>query len=227
MAAKRRLTYGTPKVAKRTRKTRAPGRRALRLVRALARKVEVKHHELSSDGAQISASTTPSYVHLTGLNQGDAHGQRDGRRVNLRSLHMRYRLEQADNPYNYVRIVIFRRPVGDDDNPDWAEIFDNSAPANLDFMNPLRQEAYRSKYRIYYNRLHRLKTEDVGGVSVAAVKYGTVRLKLKDIPVQYSGPTNVQAAVEKNQMWMAVVSDSGAVSHPTMDYHLIVSFTDS
>lgn len=226
MVAKRRLSF-TPRRAKRSKRTRRANKatRALRMVRALQRQVEVKLHEIT--GTSVAVSDTPAFSCINQIAVGDTHGLRDGRRINMRSLSARLRLEQADTPHNYIRIVVLTMPVGQDTAPNWSEVFDNTAPGDLDFINPLRQAAFKSKYRVHYNRLFKLKTSDVGGAAVNAVRHLKFYIPLKNMPVQYSGSVADDDVVEKNQLWIGFVSDSSAISHPTYSMHALLRFTDA
>lgn len=143
---------------------------------------------------------------LTNIAQGTTDQERVGDKILPKSIHMRYKLTATD-AQNLMRIIIFRwHPVAATGGapPAAADIlFQLTGTANA----PL--DGYevdsRSQFAVLYDRCHNLNTTDK--TSVLVNKF----IKCGKIPVKYDAGTTTAA----DHLWLFIISDSGAIAHPT------------
>lgn len=173
------------------------------VLRSLERKKQIKFLNLYSS---TSLSTTSVFTDLSSIAEGTTVYQRVGASVRAVSLRLRISISMADT-YNFVRFLIFRWRVSDtSDAPGTPEILDTvggSCPTYLaNFL------LYRpSRFSILLDKTFYGTTGNWQAVQMLDT---TVRLGWD---VEYDVGVNTG----KDHVYCMMVSDSAAVSHPTVN----------
>lgn len=148
--------------------------------------------------------------------QGDTDSMREGDNLTLTKVRMFGTIEVADTT-NLMRVILFRyKPVA---TPTWAELLEGGTPALADIYRPYRKDT-ASLFHICYDRVFTLSTVSKPQVSFQKIIYGK---KLGKKKVSYNGGGTTGA----DHLWLFILSDSGAVSHPTITYNVTQYYTDS
>lgn len=185
-------------------------------VKAIVRKAI--HAEEEEKYAIINASygvaTAPGLYVLTNTSQGSSGGTHIGDECRLKSLWFRYNVTVADAS-NAVRVILFI----------WKPNLAYAAPAALDILKTVTtpnqltscyEEDGEDMYRILYDRVHFVSA--VGPVQTGALVTRKLNLKMDFA----TGSSNAS-----NNVYVLLVSDSGAVSDPTVNFTSRISFTDA
>ena len=175
---------------------------------------EFKRHTLNISTTVDSTGTCTS---LSTIGQGDSSTTRDGEKIVLRKLKLRYNVLPADST-NLVRFIIFRWMPNDNDHvPVPADVLlnvgDSSAPLSS------YQPQFRDLIKVYYDKVVPVDTTSV------TQRYHTINLskKLGLHKTVYQGSNTYGS---KN-LWMLAISDSDGVSHPSYRMYGLLRFTDA
>lgn len=151
---------------------------------------------------------------LTAVPQGDTDLARDGDQLQLTSWQLRFAFVVGD-AYNIMRIIIFRWDMDDsEDTPTAPEILFNVGSTNSP-LSSFNQDSIRQKQmRILYDKLVTIDTYNP--IKVFKIK------KRNSSKISFSGGTTNGTG----HLYMLVVSDSGAVTHPAIAYDFKCNFID-
>lgn len=163
----------------------------------------VTYNETAIEGA----SGTPLNSQLTAISQGDDQTDRTGNLIFATGIYARFAVTGADST-NKIRMM-FYIPKDSDDSLDGSDIH---SAIDLD------------KYTILFDRVLLTSQNGNDNIGVTFKKSFTRRGKAKGISVRYSGTTSNDVA--QNGIKFYCVSDSDAVSHPTITGHYRFYFKD-
>lgn len=185
-------------------------------VKAIVRKA--MHAEEEEKYAIINqsygVSTTVGLYVLTNTSQGSSGGTHIGDECRLKSLWLRYNVTVADAS-NQVRLILFI----------WKPNLAYAAPAALNILKTVTvpnqmtscyNEDGEDMYHILYDKVHFVSA--VGPVQAGALIKRKLNLKMDFA----TGSSNAS-----NNVYLLLVSDSGAVSDPTVNFTSRIAFTDS
>lgn len=184
---------------------------------ALSRAIETKYWY--NTGTE-SPSYDGSLVGLTNnISQGDAGvGTRDGDRFTPVYLHMKGHVTLADTT-NLVRILIIRWREDYADLTSVGQILETTGSTLAPTSMFVKEPDQRRRFEVVADRLFNLHTYE-------PVKTFDIRVsakKLKSKPVQ----AIAGAAGGLNQLVGLVISDSAAVTHPSIDYEVVIKYKDA
>ncbi len=163
--------------------------------------------------AQSTGSTTPL--------------QRNGYKVRNKSLELRYTVASgigmSPDAWNCLRVVVvqFFRPAGIsytiNDILDSGFVSTASAPYSP--FNYFNSKESANNFRILLDKIH-----GVGPGGPAALSY-TLTIPLKGMSV-FDGPDGDPTQCLENGLWLAVVSDSAAATHPSFAFVSRITWHD-
>jgi hypothetical protein len=183
-----------------------------RIVKSALHKDEEEKYAIINQS--YSVSTTPGLYVLTNTAQGSSGGTHVGDECRLKSLWFRYNLTVADAS-NALRVILFT----------WKPNLGYASPAALNILKTVTtpnqltsayQEDGEDMYHILYDRVHFVSA--VGPVQAG----GLVKRKLNQKMDFSTGSSN-----GSNNIYLLLVSDSGAASDPTFNFTSRVAFTDA
>lgn len=202
---------------RRQRRKRTVMSKVAKLVdRKIAKNTELKFIDLSS--AAQTVSDAGLITDLTQIGQGDHDDQRTGDKVTLKSLDLRMNFVAGDAT-NVMRLIIFR----------WKQYSGSVAPTQAQLMEygtavgiiaPL--STYHHDFRGAFQVLHD-KTIYLNAVSKPQVGH-RVFLDLKKLPKINFVSTGTTG---QNKIYMYLVSDSAAATHPNINIIVRTNFVDS
>lgn len=160
--------------------------------------------------AGTSSSTTPGIADLSLITVGTTDQTRIGDEVYLRSFQFRYHFVVADS-YNICRIIFFQ--WHQDDSPVAADILGDTA---YPVLSPYRKDT-KGHYTILYDKTHALDTYH----TVEHAK-GFISKAFKK-KIRYDAGTTTG----QNKLFFIHMSDSSAVTHPTLYLESQINYMDS
>lgn len=190
------------------RKVRTVSRRVNRLYRQR----ETKRFDTDALGAAIS--TTGTFYLLNGIAQGNDVINRDGNEVYIHKLNFKISLFNADSS-NKIRVIIFIDSQANAAAPSVSDVLQDAA--NYPILTPLNYDN-KKRFRILLNKVFVTDTDDPTSTFQLYRKIGR--------KVQYSGSAGGIATIKRNSLFLLLISDSNASSHPTIDYISRIYFTE-
>lgn len=181
-------------------------------MRSIAQKVVNKNLETkfrTISYVQTDVASTGTTGDLCYIAEGSSQNERTGNQIRVTGIHFPYYVQCTDTT-NVVR-VIFYKPKDPNDTLTSTGIY-----TNLDV----------DKYIIYHDKVHLLSLADNNFSKGSFNK--SFKGKKKDkagLVVQYHGAT--ANAYAKNPIYIYMVSDSGAISHPMLSGNLKLYFKDA
>lgn len=169
--------------------------------RQLSSAIETKISDVQI-AAGTSVSSTMSFTLLNGLTQGTNQSQRLGNEVTMIGFRIRGQFVVGDAT-NLVRMLIIMDKQSNNTTPAVTDIFQFS----LDPYSPINEDQ-RKRFQIVDDRSFDLST------SWQSCKHINF---YKRVPhkVYYNGTGATISNIKKNSLYLCLISDSGAVSHPT------------
>lgn len=217
---------------RRTRVNRTAGRklnkRQLRQVkRVIAVRQELKYLNVTQSG--IGISNTPSVVLVSGISQGVTDSERDGDRVMLRKIYLRWNATGGDT-YNFLRFIVFQWKPDNSVGPTATDILLNGSSGFVDFTSQYNHDK-RALFKIMYDKVI-MTVGDGSQTALTAypyqsnfLHYNKKTLIVPNKQLQYDAASATQG---QNQIYVLTVSDSAvALPHPTISYTMKILFTDS
>lgn len=167
---------------------------------------------VSNPGATIDVANLGQII------QGDATNQRAGNKITLKSIKISMNILGRD-AYNRIRIILFTQASTTGTFPVAADILDQIAgggisPAALPSVDSPYKKNSRIKYNILKDYKFTLQVQAVGSTRPLNKwlhinhKFGKTGME-----VHYNAAT--ASAPVKNQLYMLLISDSQAPTHPT------------
>lgn len=176
-----------------------------------------------------TASTTWSFFRLTDVPQSSTVDQSDstriGDRIRVSSLYVNYGLTCAD-AHNKVRIIIFQYKEQDDG----ATTLPNAtillqSPSTYPFLSTFNHDHKMSgDFTVLYDRFH-LLSNTAEEQSRVYVQKRSIKISKKYLArnIQFVGG----GVNGKNHVYMAFISDSSAISHPSVAVYSKLLYTDA
>lgn len=162
---------------------------------------ETKFAGFSADATDVQdVGRTPITVHLSAIAQGDGENERDGTLVRATGLYFKGFVAGADTT-NVVRLIVARY------KHDWLSApFGSIAPTTLLDLDT---------FDVLWDKML------VTGSSGPAVRPFEIKINLRKknklgMPITFDGTASNNVSV--NPLYLYAVSDSGAISDPTISY---------
>lgn len=167
----------------------------------------------------VSISTTATVDDLFEPAIGDTDITRDGDQVTLRGIVLRFTLTGGDLT-NIIRIICFQWRA---DSALQAPNAGNIIISTGDINSPLNHDQ-RTNYRILYDK--RFTTcGTTAAPTEATIRLGMVKQSAKNwAKTVYFDSGGLQG---RNKIYILYLSDSAAITHPTISYRSLIEFNDS
>lgn len=190
--------------------------------RAIRIGVEHKYYDSTSVAAGIDYSGTSAVYNLTYnpltatyLDQGTDDVQYIGKKIRPIGLSIRGLITRADT-YNVMRCIILQCKTNN--VPTLAGILQSVGNIRAPFSPYERQ--YNDQWVILYDKTYLL---DTASNDARVFRIFIPARKLRMISFQNAAGT----PIEKGSLYMCWISDSSAVTHPSMEYYSRLTFTDA
>lgn len=182
------------------------------------KRLEHKYWQTSMEPTGISNSGT--IYDLSDMPQGTTDISRVGDRVHVTSLSLRLNVILADTT-NLVRVLVFQwRQNSVSISPAFNKLLYSKDGASYDYKGFYRHDSLGVNFIPLYDRVLNL-TNSGANQQINLVK--RINLRFANRKISYDA-----GAVEgSNKFYLALVSDSGVVSHPAVTYEAYLSYTDS
>lgn len=157
---------------------------------------------------------TGSCINLTSnIAQGDSDTTRDGDKIYLKTLRLKYFGQYADS-WNQIRVIVFKWNKDSTSAITSANLLVSSGDSKA-ILSPLSWDT-KKEYRVYYDCV--INVDDAYR-EVSPVKEVEVKLNYR---VDYiAAGTNAM-----NSLYMCILSDSTAVTHPKCNWYARLEYTD-
>lgn len=200
------------------KRKRVSKKRPRSFTRSLAnnRLVEQKRHRGT---ISLSLSTSASIVSmLSGNTQGLGDlNARIGDSLNICKIDFAYTVLLADTT-NYVRIILFLYRDNNSTAPVEADVFDDSSSGTTRLYGPLNEDNIKS------GRIKLLMDKRVTLYASKNLVGGYIRKTLRNLPkTVFSGGSTT---VGRNMPYFAIISDSSAVTHPSIELYHTTHYVD-
>lgn len=160
-----------------------------------------------------TASTAGSFHSLSDITVGTADGQRLKHEIEIKSLHLNLIGTHAD-PTNIMRVIVFQ--YFDVDFPTTAKLMQDTGVDS--YLSPMNFDNAKS-FRVLYDSMKLLS--DIKTPQVSWNKY--IKLSKARKNIEYSGTTTDGL----NKLYLLVLSDSAAISHPAFHGFATLTYSDS
>lgn len=164
----------------------------------------------------ISVDNTGTIIDITATPQGTTDLTRIGDEYYLLSVQVRFNLVIGDTRNNF-RVLIAQFTGESGNNSVTKNLQSGSVSAGYGTLAPYSQD-YRKNRRILFDKTYDLDTDDPAFTDTAYITQGFIDRKVGYISGGTSG---------FNHLFLIVISDSGAPTHPICSYNTRVRFTDS
>lgn len=203
------------------RKRGRGNRRLAKRVRRIERTIETKILDGSVD---LSVSTTANVTHLTALSQGVTSKTRIGDKVHFSSIEMNMEVVGKDS-FNrmFVALVLAKHINGI--APSALEIYNFGAYTIAMAYLAQRNFPERKKFRVL--RVWRILLNGTDPTNFMPwIKKFKYHRKL-NFTTYYNGNAGTVADVEHNGLFLISISDSAAVTHPTISVDMRLKYQDA
>lgn len=177
---------------------------------------EQQEHKYHQKYLGIGIDNAGTVIDLSDVSQGDTDLRRDGDELMPTSLNVKYAAVAADST-NLMRVIIFRY------KPD-VQAATIPGLSNILIPNGLAVSPYwfysvdlREQFNILYDKTHSLATADKNQVFVDTT------LKMAKQTVGYTSGS----IYGRDHIFLLVLSDSTAATHPSIEFSSRLNFTDS
>lgn len=195
------------------------------VAKLINKNIETKYYDYTLTGQTITSTAACSGLPFD-ISVGDTSSTRDGAKYKLFRLNIRYELFVGD-VYNTVRIIIFQwkglstaTPL-----PAAASIL-NAGPTGSIDVNSLYNYDNQPQYVIIYDRTHVLTG------NATAAQYGYTTTSVQSVKKRFSlrkcrRVVDLNSSNQgTNRLFFLYISDSGAASHPTMEWASRLEYKD-
>lgn len=186
---------------------------ATKVKKVLSSRIERKFAEIQSASLNPSSTVGVATANVTGIAQGDTDQTRDGNEIRLRSINLRYRIQQhASAPETYVRVVMIRmKGTVSDAAPDWNDIYLE------DKIVSQKDHRLSERFTVLYDKVHAMSS---AGRTAIFQKY----YKSCDYKVKWNGAA--AADHEHGSVFLYFMSNE-TTNTPSVTYSTQVSFEDA
>lgn len=163
-----------------------------------------------------SVSTTAGVYSLSNTSQGSSGGGHIGDECRLKSIEFRWDAIVADTT-NFLRVILFvwKPNMTLTGTPADTDVLKTTTPPNM--ITSCYEEDGEDMYRVLYDKVILLTTNGDNAIAVGKM-YRKLNLK-QDYTTSSSNCSN--------NIFLLLISDSGAVSHPTFNFTSRIAFTDA
>lgn len=185
----------------------------------LEAEVEKKYRDYTLDAVAISSTPVVSDISVMAL--GTSAQQRIGDVVELKSIQFRFQCTLADTT-NYIRLILFQWKQDAQTAPTWADIMEfesGGVPiAQYERMSPYSlYTSIEGSFRVIKDIRFILDTDNPVQLIEGFINKGFTK------NIHYSQAASTYGV---NHLYMMMLSDSGAVSHPSIDGFIRLRYTD-
>lgn len=197
-------------------------KQSFKLVKAVRRlaKRDIHYNDVTS---AASVSTVPTVVLLNGIAAGDNLNNRNGNVIYNKSIQANFTYNNADSSNQYRTMIIYdQRPTGV--LPTAAEIFE--VPG--DPINSLLKINNCDRFKILSDFYTATDTDDPVTWKSIKGKSNTASMMIPKYAqyTRYDSTTNgLQANIVRGNIYLVLISDSNAVTHPTVSYYCRLRFS--
>lgn len=185
----------------------------VRTVKAIANKAgEKKYFSVSSGGFQ-TVDWSGTVTSISNIQQGDTDVTRDGDQAYIRSLELQWEASVGDT-FNVLRFIVFQWFPAT--TPTVADILLTSG-SNDGVLSPYTHDT-RFQFKILYDRKMHLNTNTPN----MSYRY-RIWKDFKYNRIQYLGGTTDG----QNKIYVLKISDSGAITHPSVANFTKLNFSDN
>lgn len=181
--------------------------------RKLTKRLEKKYHLQA--GAGVNYDYNGNIVSLSSVAQGDTDTTRDGDSLYIRSIRLMGDITVADST-NLYRVIVFQWL--DDTTPVASDVLSSTYLGTANACNASYHHDQRKKFRIMFDKRYVLDSTDNTRLLI-----DTKQLRPFVRKIQYTAATTTGT----NKIWGLFVSDSSAVSHPSLNYVSKMNFNDA
>lgn len=163
-----------------------------------------------------SISSIMAFNNVSSVNQGDGDLERIGDSITIKSIHWTGQVIGADST-NYVRLVMFQWHADDNADPPDVSALTQVASGTEGLVAGVFRKDTKPLYTILYDK--KISTDTYNNAKQFTKNiYKGFRKRIKYLAGGNSG---------MQKIYTAVVSDSGAVSHPAITSQVCIYFTDA
>jgi len=157
-----------------------------------------------------TVSTSIGSTLLTSIAQGDTSSNRTGNNIDVRSIQIQGYVTYADTT-NILRIFLVQEMQ-----------YNVISTLSSMFLNPsdvtgIRDAEYMKMFKVHKEWKFYLTSQNKPQANITYYKRCDIKLK-------YNGSAGSNGII--NRLWLVYISDSGTVTHPTINATVKVSFTD-
>lgn len=177
-------------------------------VNRIARGIELKYRPFQSAGAAVNSGFNITL--LNGVTQGDDSADREGNDIYMKKLVMNLSFIVGDTT-NTIRCCIIYDRQTNGVTPVSTDTFQSFVTVNATApLNDVRADD-RRRFSFLYDRIIDLSTAG------PACKTLRIRKRLNH-HTNYSGAGSTDAVIYKGGLYLVLISDSTAASHPSVSY---------
>lgn len=166
-----------------------------------------------------SVDTTGTLIDVFDPAQGVADTDRVGDKVTLRGMRMSFKMAAADTS-NYVRIVLFQwYPNSNLSVPTIGTVLFDVSTGDRAMTSPYVHD-YQNQFHVIYDKVFTLA---INSDTIIRTRTFKPNFKYVKKTVEFTAGT-VNAS---NKLYVFAISDSGAISHPTVFMYTRVFYDDS
>lgn len=176
----------------------------------------MEHKYAEALQSATAQSSTPTFTKITMPSQGDAFNNREGDEIIFSSIKGRWATIGADAT-NICRYIVIKWLQDDLAAPPVAaDIF--QSPVSIPWLSQfIANKSARAKFHVLYDSIANLSlngtNQAIRNISIGSKKLGKVKFN----PALLTG---------KGTIWVITVSDSSAVTHPTISYEFMYRWVD-
>lgn len=177
---------------------------------ALNKNIELKYRDVNS---VLSVDYTGYFYDLsTYITQGITDSTRVGDKLTMRSLELNYNITNGDTT-NQVRVIVLRLKSLASSLTALTQILTNTSSVYAPLSTYLHDS--RSQFVIHYDKLHTVDTYN-------PIKAFKTKIKMTS-KTEYNGA----GTDGYHHIFLLAISDSGAVTHPSLTWYTRMNYVDA
>lgn len=194
--------------AKKKPKVQEDLRKVKKKVNQLSRAVELKYRPFQASGTSVNSGFNITL--LNGITQGDDSPDREGNDIFMKKLVMNISFIVGDNT-NSIRMCIIYDKQTNGAFPQSTDVFQSYTSVNATApLNDIRADD-RRRFVFLYDKIIDL--------SVAGPACKTLRIRKRiNKHTNYSGAGSSESVIYTGGLYLVLISDSTAASHPSASY---------
>lgn len=191
--------------------------RLSRRITRLERSKELKY--LDTTLAATNITNAAGYFYITGVGQGDTSLQREGLKICIKSLQIKFRLliSAAQGSEDMTRVVVVQDRHNNGTPPTWLEVFES-----LSVMS-LREHENPTRFRILFDKVTDTSLKASATDYYKIFKY--YKKFKKPIYCKYVGTGSTEGNQGNHGMWIMTLSTTTS-NHPIISGECRIRFTE-